>query len=305
MPFFDSKKRFISKEQMAAIILKAREAGISSKQLAVRKNITSINDEIIEARRKKETNPIAIGISSAIASKQVTAKPRTIRDVVQASAKVNGVSEEQAKRDLAGDGVIPSASISDDAVIGASREAQFNEIQRSLTENKFKKASRELVEEQIKKERKGTVAEQPVPTGTRVNRSQLDALRKKLKRQQEITKTTKEFLNKINEEQSKSFKKQFSVSQKSNEKNMELIRKLKAQGKTITPEQEKALKAGRLFGGFDPLAKEIEEQKDTQFQIQKQAFQLRQMGFSTRLADERAKLIVLKGQRLTSQGFIR
>lgn len=297
MPFFDSKGRSISKDALAAIHAKARAAGISSKQLAVRRNMTSINDQIIEARRKKQTNPIDIGISNVIASKQVIAKPRTVRDVVQSSAKANGVSEEQAKRDLATDGVIP-LNISDDAVIGASREAQFEAIKRSLTEDKFKKASRELVEEQIKKERKGTVAE----IKPRINRNQLEALRKKIKEEQQKQKATKRILTEINEEQEKSFKKQFSISEKSNEKNMEIIRKLKAQGKTITPEQEKALKSGRLLGGFDPFAKEAEEQKDTQFEIQKQAFQLRQIGFSPRLADERAKLIVLKGkgQRLTS-----
>jgi len=298
MPFFDSKGRSISKEALAAIHAKARVAGISSKQLAVRKNITSINDQIIEARRKKQTNPIDIGISNVIASKQVIAKPRTVRDVVQTSAKTNGVSEEQAKRDLVTDGVIPSTSIPDDVVIGASREAQFEEIKRSLTEDKFKQASRELVEEQIKKERKGTVAEQP-----RIRRNQLEALKNKLKEQQEFQKKREKILNEINAQQETSFKKQASIREKQQDDLLQTIRKLKAQGKTITPEQEKTLKAGRLLGGFDPLAKEVEEQKDTQFQIQKQAFQLRQMGFSTRLADERAKLIVAR--RFSSQQIIR
>ena len=112
----------------------------------------------------------------------------------------------------------------------------------------------------------------------------------------------RKILNEINTEQEKSFNKQFNIREKTSNELLETIRKLKAQGKTITPEQEKALKAGRLLGGFNPLAKEVEEQKDTQFQIQKQALQLRQMGFSPRLADERAKLMVRK--RFSSQEII-
>lgn len=307
MTFFDSKKRFISKEQLAAIHAKARAAGISSKQLAVRKNITSINDQIIEARKNKHANPIDIGISNVIASKQVIAKPRTVRDVVEASAKANGVSEEQAKRDLASDGVIPTNSIPDDTVIGASREAQFDEIKRSLTENKIKQAEREIISEEIAKEKNENLKlllkeKERTTQEPRINRNQLEALKKKLVEQQELQKKREKILNEINTEQEKSFSKQFNIREKTSNELLETIRKLKAQGKTITPEQEKALKAGRLLGGFNPLAKEVEEQKDTQFQIQKQALQLRQMGFSPRLADERAKLMVRK--RFSSQEII-
>jgi hypothetical protein len=74
----------------------------------------------------KQADPIGSGINRIIAQKKVVAKPRTIKDVIQSVAKSNAITEKEARRELESSNVI-TPGISDDAVIGASKEAQFKE----------------------------------------------------------------------------------------------------------------------------------------------------------------------------------
>jgi len=274
MAEFDKKGRSLTQQQLAAIFAKANKSGISDRQLN-KTVLTSLNDEILVARRNKATDPIATGINSIIAKRIVTVKPKKVKDVIEAVAKTNAITKQEARRELESSNVI-IAGISDEAVVGSSSEAQFNQIKKNLETNKIKKIEREIITEQVKKEQKGTVAAKP-----KISRTQLEALRNKIKLQQERG----EIRDKIIAQQDK-----LEIQRKQLESRLrkELAEKVRVNpnGVPIGPTVKGATT------GVSPLEVEIREAKDKQFQLQKKAFELRQLGFSPRLAEERAKIIL-------------
>lgn len=300
MVTFDKKNRVLTNQQLAAMFAKANRSGISDKQLNL-KVLTSLNDEIIEARRNNIEDPIGVGIKNIIAKRIVIAKPKKIKDVVETVAKNNGITKEEARRDLESSNIIPPG-ISDEAVIGASKEEQFNQIKQGLQQDRIKKIEREIISKEIAKERHGVQEvlkrEAQASMQPKINRNQLQGLREKLQAQrEERAKLIKigQVRDKLISQQDELVKKQRKVIDESGtgteiSKEKQRIPSVVVGGEKISREQLQALKGATI--GVNPLAVAVMEGQNKQFQLQKKSFELRQLGFSPRLAEERAKIIL-------------
>jgi len=309
MVTFDKKNRILTNQQLAAMFAKANRSGISDKQLNL-KVLTSLNDEIIAARGNNVEDPIGSGIKSIIAKRIVTVKPKKVKDVVEAVAKNNGITKDEARRDLESSNIIPPG-ISDEAVIGASKEEQFNQIKQGLQQDRIKKIEREIISKEIAKVRHGTVAQKlgiNKKTFSNLNPETQERLKELAKknadrnRDREIARTTRrrfqELRDNVKTQQEERGKliKIGQIRDKLISQQDELVKKQRkvidesGTGEKISRDQLRVLRGKAI--GIDPLTVAIQEGGDKQFQLQKKSFELRQLGFSPRLAEERAKIIL-------------
>jgi len=167
---FDKKGRVVTKEQQAAIHAKLRARGISIKQLSD-KRLTTIHDDVIEARRKNEPVNEAIDkslmkifnlppkakeppkvektakISNALLDgtqrRQIqSGKEIKVIDVIRKASVTNAISHAEARRILESSNVIPPG-LPDDAVLRPEKP-----IEKSLLKEDQKQA--EQVKEALK-----------------------------------------------------------------------------------------------------------------------------------------------------------
>lgn len=291
MVTFDKKNRILTNQQLAAMFAKANRSGISDKQLNL-KVLTSLNDEIIAARGNKVEDPIGSGIKSIIAKRIVTVKPKKVKDVVEAVAKNNGITKEEARRGLESSNIIPPG-ISDEAVIGASKEEQFNQIKQGLQQDRIKKIEVEIISKEIAKERHGVEKvlkrEAQASMQPKINRNQLQELRKKLNNRLQEAKIRDQIIAKQDKLETQRKELESRLRKELAEK-QRIPSVVVGGGEKISREQLQALKGATI--GVNPLAVAIMEGQNKQFQLQKKSFELRQLGFSPRLAEERAKIIL-------------
>lgn len=94
MVVFDGRGRKLSQEQLKAIFAKGRNMGISEKEINKKKIITSINDEIIAAKKNKEKDPIDKALMKVFQSRR---EPLKISDEILMAIKNQKELERKQK----------------------------------------------------------------------------------------------------------------------------------------------------------------------------------------------------------------